>query len=75
MRSCTSADLSREDDAVAGEAEPLRLGGRQNADWTIASRITAPPFGAALAAFSSISLVKSAWSSEPQLTPIRTGLP
>ena len=46
-----------------------------SADCTIASCITArASFGAAERAFSSISRVSSSWSSEPQLTPMRTGL-
>src|SRR6476620_8893623 len=46
-----------------------------NADCTIASRVTAlASRGAGDAAFSSISLVSSSWSSEPQFAPMRTGL-
>ena len=46
------------------------------ADWSIASIITSRASrGSASAAFSSISSVRTAWSSEPQLTPMRTGLP
>ena len=46
-----------------------------SADCTIASRVTARASrGFGDAAFSSISLVSSSWSSEPQLAPIRTGL-
>ena len=42
----------------------------------IASRCTAAAeTGVADTAFSSISLVSSSSSSEPQLTPMRTGLP
>ncbi len=45
------------------------------ADWTIASRVTSrAETGDGEAALSSIRRVNSAWSSEPQLTPIRTGL-
>ncbi len=40
-----------------------------------ASRSTRPAsHGSARVAFSSISCLASAWSSEPQLAPIRTGL-
>ena len=47
-----------------------------SADCTIASCITARASrGLADLAFSSISRVSSSWSSEPQLTPMRTGLP
>ncbi len=46
------------------------------ADSIIASIITSRASrGSAVAAFSFISSVRSCWSSEPQLTPIRTGLP
>ena len=46
----------------------------RSADWSIASIITSRESrGAGSAAFSSISWVSSAWSSEPQLTPMRTG--
>ena len=45
------------------------------ADSTIASIITSRASrGSAAAAFASISEVSSCWSSDPQLTPIRTGL-
>ena len=47
-----------------------------SADCSIASRVTAPvSLGSAEAAFSSIRLVSSSWSSEPQLAPMRTVLP
>jgi hypothetical protein len=46
-----------------------------SADCTIASRVTSwAVSGEPLAWFSSISRVSSSWSSEPQLTPMRTGL-
>ena len=46
-----------------------------SADCTMASRVTARASrGLGEAVFSSISLVSSSWSSEPQLAPMRTGL-
>jgi len=46
------------------------------AERTSASRSTAlATHGCARCAFSSIIRASSSWSSEPQLTPIRTGLP
>ena len=45
------------------------------ADWSIASIMTSRASrGSARLAFSFINSVRMAWSSEPQLTPIRTGL-
>ena len=47
----------------------------RRADWTIASIITSrESAGTGSAALASMSVVSSAWSSEPQLTPMRTGL-
>ena len=47
----------------------------RSADSSIASIITSRASrGSAAAALASISSVRMAWSSEPQLTPIRTGL-
>ena len=47
----------------------------RSADWSIASIITSRASrGSASAALASISSVRIAWSSEPQLTPMRTGL-
>ena len=46
------------------------------ADSSIASIITSRASrGSAAVALASISSVRIAWSSEPQLTPMRTGLP
>ncbi len=46
----------------------------RSADWSIASIITSRASrGWAAEALASISSVRIAWSSEPQLTPIRTG--
>ena len=67
--------LARKDDAVARRGRaPRRARRESSADWTIASRMTARrPAAARARAFSSISRVSSSWSSEPQLTPMRTG--
>ena len=46
-----------------------------SADCTIASRVTArASIGFGDLMFSSISVVSSSWSSEPQFAPMRTGL-
>ena len=64
---------------IRSRAEPDLLGplrADSSADWMIASRCTAAAdTGVGETAFSSISLVSSSSSSEPQLTPMRTGLP
>src|SRR5258708_7426451 len=63
MRSCESPHSS------ASSAERMAL-------CTIASMVTSRASrGSAVLAFSSISSVSSCWSSDPQFTPIRTGLP
>ena len=63
MRSCPSPVSS------ASAAE-------RSADSSMASIITSRESrGSASAALASISSVSSCWSSEPQFTPMRTGLP
>ncbi len=48
----------------------------RSADCTIASRVTLrASIGFGFFAFASIRRVSSSWSSEPQLAPMRTGLP
>ena len=75
IRSCTAetfADrMMRERESPISSA---RLAER-SAERAIASRVTAPASsGAAERAFSSMRSVKSSWSSEPQLAPMRTAL-
>ena len=69
------ADLGRQDDLVAAEADFSAASADSIAEATIASRVTsAADTGAGDDALSSIMRVSSAWSSEPQLTPMLTGL-
>ena len=69
-------DLGGEDDAVAREADLLGpLGGEERRLHHRLAGDGAHVGGVGSRAFSSIRWVSSSWSSEPQLTPIRTGLP
>ncbi len=72
-----AADLGRQDDACrAAGRSASAASADSSADCTIASRITCTAVsGEPASGFSSISRVSSSWSSEPQLTPMRTSLP
>ena len=72
-----AADLARQHDAVARQAEfHRRAAAESSAERISASRSDAAgvPRSRRAAWFSSISCAASAWSSEPQLAPMRTGL-
>jgi hypothetical protein len=68
------ANLGRQNDRLRGKAGFLGEFGGSRADWMIASRVTSRALIGEPAWFSSISRVSSTWSSDPQLTPMRTGL-
>ena len=72
-----AGDLGREDDAVARQAD--LLGARAGEKRRTAPSPRASPrrrrADRRASAFSSIRLVRSSWSSEPQFTPMRTGFP
>ena len=76
MRSCTAETFA--DRTMRSRARPISSAraAESSADCTIASRVTARvSSGAGRRAFSSMSRVRSSWSSEPQLAPMRTALP
>ncbi len=75
MRSCTADTLAERMMRLRGRPISSAISAESSADWQIASRITCwAVSGEPLSWFSSISRVRSSWSSEPQLTPMRTGL-
>ena len=58
-----------------GKKSILMVTAYNSADWTIASRVTwRADSGEPFSALESIRRVRSSWSRDPQLTPIRTGL-
>ena len=71
-----AGDLGADDDPVVAHARSASASSAErSADSSIASIITSRASrGSASAALASISSVRIAWSSDPQLTPMRTGL-
>ncbi len=76
MSSCTPLTLADRMMRSRGRPISTAFSADSSADTTSASRSTrAASQGWARAAFSSIRRAASDWSSEPQLTPMRTGFP
>src|SRR6201992_4115868 len=74
IRSCTADTLADRIILFLGMPSSCARAADSKADCTIASRVTARASrGLGKAIFSSISLVSSSWSSEPQLAPMRAG--